>query len=289
MASRFGTGILGLLPCSDFGPHDSIPAVSDHALRDLTDEEFSSFIGLLDSAEGDMVRRFGSAASPIVNSILEGNMTQFDRYPLQQLQVEEISKRPRCSESLLACFDGHQKRQNFWTHQKPTPAATETPPPQVSTNDASATDACATDASATDASQQDEAKDCKEQPDKLAIENLPTSADGSPSRRGAAMRDAGVSDEVWEQLQKDTQAEQEREGAYQAKLRAEKNAGDDALGERMVKELIEEEKRRKKEVEMRRKLATGGRCPMGYPWVKQAAGWRCAGGSHFVSDLELSV
>lgn len=31
MASRFGTGILGLLPCSDFGPHDSIPAVSDHA------------------------------------------------------------------------------------------------------------------------------------------------------------------------------------------------------------------------------------------------------------------
>ena len=48
-------------------------------------------------------------------------------------------------------------------------------------------------------------------------------------RRGK--RDAGVSDEVWDQLQEDIRAEQAREQEYQAKLKAKREAIDDATRE----------------------------------------------------------
>ncbi|KAI8627392.1 ATPase [Xylariaceae sp. FL1651] len=106
--------------------------------------------------------------------------------------------------------------------------------------------------------------------------------------RKVAVRDAGVSDEIWDQLQKDAEAEEQREREYQAKRNAKLESMDDALRERILKELIEEEERRKKEAEAKKKLAMQGRCPMGYDWIRQAQGWRCAGGSHFVSEAEFS-
>ncbi|KFH44801.1 Stage V sporulation protein K-like protein [Hapsidospora chrysogenum ATCC 11550] len=102
-----------------------------------------------------------------------------------------------------------------------------------------------------------------------------------------AVRDAGVSDEVWDQLQQDAEAEERREGEYQAKLKAKREAEDDALRDQIVKELVEEEERRKREAEMRKKLELGGRCPVGYHWIRQQGGWRCAGGSHYVPDGEM--
>ncbi|KAM3507032.1 hypothetical protein MY10362_002023 [Beauveria mimosiformis] len=113
------------------------------------------------------------------------------------------------------------------------------------------------------------------------------SADTDGNHGRVAIRDVGVSDEIWEQLQLDAQAEQQREVEYQAKLRAKNEAADEALRERIVKELIEEEERRQKEAEMKKKLEMEGRCPMGYHWIRQEGGWRCAGGSHFVSEMEL--
>ncbi|EJP66590.1 cbbX-like protein [Beauveria bassiana ARSEF 2860] len=111
------------------------------------------------------------------------------------------------------------------------------------------------------------------------------STDGNHGR--VAIRDMDASDEIWEQLQLDAQAEQQREVEYQAKLRAKNEAADEALRERIVKELIEEEERRQKEAEMKKKLEMEGRCPVGYHWIRQEGGWRCAGGSHFVSEMEL--
>jgi hypothetical protein len=36
------------------------------------------------------------------------------------------------------------------------------------------------------------------------------------------------------------------------------------------------------------KLLVIGQCPMGFAWIKCAGGgWRCAGGSHHVSDEQL--
>lgn len=103
-----------------------------------------------------------------------------------------------------------------------------------------------------------------------------------------SQRDAGVSYEVWEQLQRDKQAEQEREEEYQRLQKAKHTASAEAR-EKILQRLLEEERRRKKAEEMRRKLETMGVCPMGYQWIQQSGGYRCAGGSHFVGDGQLDV
>ena len=51
--------------------------------------------------------------------------------------------------------------------------------------------------------------------------------------------------------------------------------------------LIEEERVRQEEAIMIR-IAMIGKCCMGFDWIKQGGGYRCAGGSHFVSDAQVS-
>jgi DNA polymerase III delta prime subunit len=99
-------------------------------------------------------------------------------------------------------------------------------------------------------------------------------------------RDAGVTDAVWEQLQRDQEAEIRQEEEYQALLQA-KDKATTAERDKIMKRLLEEEERRKKEAELKLKLAMMGKCPMGFEWIKQKGGYRCAGGSHFMSDAEL--
>lgn len=49
-----------------------------------------------------------------------------------------------------------------------------------------------------------------------------------------------------------------------------------------------EEERRKEEA-AQRKLRTLGVCVMGFRWIKQASGYGCAGGSHYVSNAQLGL
>ncbi len=51
----------------------------------------------------------------------------------------------------------------------------------------------------------------------------------------------------------------------------------------------EEEERRRKEREVQKKLKDMGVCCMGYRWIKQALGYRCAGGSHYVTNAQLGL
>ncbi|KAL6903161.1 P-loop containing nucleoside triphosphate hydrolase protein [Trichoderma evansii] len=148
-------------------------------------------------------------------------------------------------------------------------------------------------------------------------EGTPVSPESLDSSRNLkVVRDAGVSDEVWEQLQKD-QAEEERKEVEYRKLKeaSQKLAYEEArekivreviaedeearkkeearkraiaeARERIRRQLIEEEKRRKEEAQKRAKLSALGVCPAGYHWIKQADGYRCAGGSHWLSNEQL--
>ena len=144
-------------------------------------------------------------------------------------------------------------------------------------------------------------------------------------------RDAGLSDEVWERLQRDKAAAQVSEQEYnrlleqevvaaaeqkteaaavialkeavrldaddEAKRRHEEARLQHELKRRACETELEaiqrkrqaEEKRRQKERQAQKKLREMGVCCAGFRWIKQAQGYRCAGGSHFVSDAQLGL
>lgn len=97
------------------------------------------------------------------------------------------------------------------------------------------------------------------------------------------IRDASVTDEVWEQLCRDALEEQRQETELQA-LKKKQKCASDADRALIVKQILEEEERREREQANREKLMKMGACPMGYRWIKQQGGYRCAGGSHWMSN-----
>lgn len=147
-------------------------------------------------------------------------------------------------------------------------------------------------------------------------------------------RDAGVTDEVWDQLQRDKAAAAARENQFHImkeneekqamnlqrikdeveKARkevenAQRTADEDAkkrheqarlrheLERRKQEEVLAKirkegeamEERRRKEQRAQETLRKMGVCPVGYRWIKQAGGYRCAGGSHWVTDAQLGL
>jgi hypothetical protein len=142
-----------------------------------------------------------------------------------------------------------------------------------------------------------------------------------------SIRDAGVSDEIWQQLQVDqllakalaeqqdalistlpglemkikeqtTEIEklqdegmrehEEERLAYIKKMiqDAKKKLEDERIRDEMARRANEE---KKNEQRVQQKLKTMGVCCMGYKWIKQANGYRCAGGAHFVSNHALGL
>lgn len=98
-----------------------------------------------------------------------------------------------------------------------------------------------------------------------------------------SIRDPGVSDEVWEQLQKDKEKESQEKKELHRLKKAQKDASD-ADRERLVREILAEEDRRKQIEAKKAKLQRMGICPAGYHWIKQGDGYRCAGGAHWVPN-----
>ena len=67
--------------------------------------------------------------------------------------------------------------------------------------------------------------------------------------------------------------------AYEAKLREQQRARQQA------EEKHRQELREKQAIQ--EKLRRISPCPMGFQWSKVGGGWRCGGGSHFVSNAQL--
>ncbi len=71
-----------------------------------------------------------------------------------------------------------------------------------------------------------------------------------------AIRDPGVSDEIWQELE-------------------------------LAKKEEENWRRTDQEKAIQEHLRQWGPCPAGYKWHKVGGGWRCSAGGHFVSDEQL--
>jgi hypothetical protein len=111
--------------------------------------------------------------------------------------------------------------------------------------------------------------------------------DPSHTNRANSIRDAGVSDEVWEQLQRDKEKE-DRDDEELRRLKQAQRTAMDADRERLMREILAEEDKRKKMEEAKSKLKNIGICPAGFHWIKQNGGYRCAGGFHWVSDEQVA-
>ncbi|RPA83460.1 P-loop containing nucleoside triphosphate hydrolase protein [Ascobolus immersus RN42] len=168
------------------------------------------------------------------------------------------------------------------------------------------------------------------------------SKESSSLPKDTDIRDAGVTDDVWNQLQIDkAKAEARRqeleeiekdaakeEALIKKKLEDERKAYEDYVQkkndelkaakqehqDKIKRELEQErlrvlerkrqheeklrreeaarkkaEEARKREALAQKKLRNIGVCPVGYRWIKQAGGYRCAGGSHVVTDAQLGM
>ncbi|KAF2220946.1 AAA domain-containing protein [Elsinoe ampelina] len=90
-----------------------------------------------------------------------------------------------------------------------------------------------------------------------------------------------------EQDNKDDEARRLHEQMRLAAVEATRKADDEAERLRLLQERQREEQKR--EQQMQQKLQNLGVCPMGYRWIKQAGGYRCAGGSHYVTNEALGL
>ncbi|OJI99392.1 hypothetical protein ASPVEDRAFT_81003 [Aspergillus versicolor CBS 583.65] len=160
----------------------------------------------------------------------------------------------------------------------------------------------------------------------VALETTEEKKDAPPPASGSVLdtapRDAGVSDDVWQQLEQDKQAEKEAESLYQTVIENENTAEkelqelpeppeDDsdpdheakrererrrleelrrrARLEELRREREEKDKARREEQRIQQKLRQMGVCVAGFRWIKQASGYRCARGSHYISNEALGI
>jgi hypothetical protein len=82
--------------------------------------------------------------------------------------------------------------------------------------------------------------------------------------------------------------EKRRIEAERLKRELERRKREAELGE-LERQRREREKEREREKVAQKKLRDLGVCEAGFRWIKQAGGYRCAGGFHFVSDAQLGL
>ncbi|KAK4078312.1 uncharacterized protein Triagg1_3328 [Trichoderma aggressivum f. europaeum] len=117
-----------------------------------------------------------------------------------------------------------------------------------------------------------------------------------PSTRKKVSREDGVSDTDWEKICSANTNRTIRQkllelqlAGLQRDMKSDENKEDSDYMSKLQDRLEQAQSKIKKEEEIQNALHAMGRCVMGYAWTKQDGGYRCEGGSHFVSDEELAT
>jgi flagellar biosynthesis GTPase FlhF len=255
----------------------------------------------------DIFRKLVSTAVPPITSLV---LTEDLIIDTMQSTLLERFKR---SEAMGTTRFQHQMHSNRpWTQQQQEHTQK---PPDIS-NSQHTTNSLSQDSGAANPSnptpnEQDKAAS-------KAVSHKPEQASEDPlDALLKVKRDPGVSDAVWEQLERDKHALIAGEREYKQRqeekkkeeqrikdlIRAVKAAAQDEERRRLEKARIEAELRRRQrdaemaaierqravEREMQKKIRMMGPCPMGFRWIKGSGGYRCAGGSHWLSDAQINA
>lgn len=103
-----------------------------------------------------------------------------------------------------------------------------------------------------------------------------------------AMEEETVVREVAEARQNGHEETRARHELARVQRELERRAREEEL-EKIRKQREQMERNRRREQRAQAKLREMGVCVMGYRWIKQTGGYRCAGGSHWVSDAQLRL
>ena len=249
----------------------------ENSTKQFSQQLVENFDRLREQDSWASARDVGTLATSIFNRMLGSNvdMTQGPLVLHEATVQDEFSLMLKERKARSKCAGASKPSPPDCPEQLPTKAPSLVPPKAAATTSATTANAQSDTrrfaAPVTPPGGDADAQDAKE---------VPTKSDD-------ALRDAGVSDEVWEQLQRDREVQEKQEKEYQ-RLKEEAERASEAAREVIVKRLLEEDKKREEEMERRKKLKASGCCPMGYAWIKQHGGYRCAGGSHFMSDADVS-
>lgn len=157
-----------------------------------------------------------------------------------------------------------------------------------------------------------------------AAADAPTAPSVNPFPETQETRDPGVSDDVWAELERSKRVAEEEENQLktlkeaeqkteelekiathslqevvstpddgEARRRAEhlrlKAAAERAKRAREAARLQKLEEEQRKEARVQQKIRQMGLCVAGFRWLKVSGGYRCAGGSHFLSNGQLGI
>jgi len=126
-------------------------------------------------------------------------------------------------------------------------------------------------------------KEANAEAEKLATETAAATPPLVRSALGWFFQDAAAAQE---QENRRLVVEQKKQEAIRAQQLAAQERDRIALILKQRKEEKAKQEQREKKVQVT--LHRMGKCPVGYQWIKQTSGYRCAGGSHVVSDQDLN-
>ncbi|KAF8915627.1 P-loop containing nucleoside triphosphate hydrolase protein [Mucidula mucida] len=119
-----------------------------------------------------------------------------------------------------------------------------------------------------------------------AERGIPDIAKGEEKARKAANKHASDMAKAQDANKKEKLRKQ-KEAALRKEAKAKKER--EKLEAELKRRRERLEKQRKEEVRVQTRLREMGTCVMGFAWIKQASGYRCAGGTHFVSNGQLGI
>ncbi|KAF7589644.1 hypothetical protein BBP40_004017 [Aspergillus hancockii] len=99
LVERFGMGILGLM--FNLNTRNDTMATADRRLLDPKETEFTTFVNILDSTQGELLRNVSNSIMPLLSAFLHGTLDCQEPFPLETVDPSTILGLAKGSPSLL--------------------------------------------------------------------------------------------------------------------------------------------------------------------------------------------